>query len=374
MMAIYRRFFAGLRVQTIDADTSLHLLNDQERAALRRTRRNAMTLAFLTSLLCNLCLFLPLYFFPQFFPIFTVQLPFINLPFAVEIGPWLWIACWVFIEITLLVLQNIRSVHGVAVATGYLTAANKPERSEEILRIAFAAPAKELANYGIDPFQGSNRFSLFLFNFILQMKGVLLHQIIRLLLLRFMGRYALRAVLDFSGVPIYGTLNALGARAIIRESQVIIMGSQIGRIIAERLPQRALNTEEQRLVYDSLQYIAISKRDFHRNHFLLARMLLGHYAIPIEQAHVLTSDFHERLQLAAPDLRALCSLVLALGFIFDGRISWRERPRIDALNRHNILAENYTELQKITRDFVAGKGVEPLLARYLGDPLPYLRG
>jgi hypothetical protein len=313
---------------------------------------------------------MPLYFFPQFFPVFTVRLPFVDLPFTIELGPWLWIAWWVFIEITLLVFQNIRNVHNVAVATGYMNAANKAERSEEVLRVAFAAPARELANYGIDPFQGSNRFSLFLFNFILQMKGVLLHQIFRLLMLRFMARYAFRAVLDLSGIPIYGTLNALGARAVIRESQVIIMGAQIGRMIAERLPQRALNTEEQRLVYDSLQYIAISKRDFHRNHFLLARMLLQHYAIPLEQPHVLTSDFHERLTTAAPDLRALCTLVIALGFIFDGRISWRERPRIDALYRHNILAENYTELQKISKDFVEGRGVEPLLARYLGNLTP----
>jgi hypothetical protein len=45
------------------------------------------------------------------------------------------------------------------------------------------------------------------------------------------------------------------------------------------------------LVYDTLQYIAISKRDFHQNHYLLTRELLELWHVPAEARHPLPADY-----------------------------------------------------------------------------------
>ncbi|NTU79581.1 MAG: hypothetical protein HGA45_09285 [Chloroflexales bacterium] len=363
--SFYRGYLDRLPVGPSAADADLHLLNEGERAQLRRITRWSMVLGFSISLVCNSSLFLPLYAYPHLFPIIGLPIPGLGTVARLEWGPWLWMALWIFVEITLLVLLNLTGVHAVAVATGYLTRANKAERSESVLRMALNTPARELATYGIDPFQGVNRYSLIIFNFILQMKGVIAHQFLRLLLVRFLGRLALRAVLDFSGVPIYGTLNALGARAILREARVLIMGEMIIERLGPQLPDLAPSSLRDNLIYDTLQFIAIHKRDFHRNHYLLTGLLLKRYAIEPRDAHRVSDDYSSRLAAAPDDLRSLCTLVLILGLLLDGRISWRERARIPQLSRMGLLAEQREELQTWADDFVEGRGLDAVVTRYL---------
>lgn len=377
----YRGYLSRLPVGLTAADAQLHLLNEGERDHLRRITRRSMVIGFSFSLICNTCLFLPLYLYPALFPIAGLPIPYLGMIFRLEWGPWLWMALWIFVEITLLVLLNLTGVHEVAVATGYLTRANKAERSEAILRLALNTPARELATYGIDPYQGLNRYSLFVFNFIYQMKGVIAHQFLRLLMMRFLGRFALRALLDFSGVPIYGTLNALAARAILREARLIIMGATIVELLRERLPYLAPSPTRDNLIYDTLQYIAINKRDFHRNHYLLTQMLLEYYGIPPRRSHSLPDDYLARLTAAPTALHDLCTFILLLGLILDGRISWREHRRLRQLLDQHVIAESEEQLVAWASAFAEGYGLDDLVGRYLPEgarvgapaPIPGLR-
>ena len=123
--------------------------------------------------------------------------------------------------------------------------------------------------------------------------------------------------------------------------------------------------DEAKLLYDTLQFIAVSKRDYHRNHYALTRMLLTHFAIPLEEKHALPGDYRSRLENASPEMRDLCTLVTLLGFLLDGKLSWRERGRITLLNEAGILKESFTEVRHYATAFIDGKGIEPLFQRYL---------
>ena len=58
-------------------------------------------------------------------------------------------------------------------------------------------------------------------------------------------------------------------------------------------------------------------------------------------------------------------MIILLGFILDGRISWRERLRLRQMNLLGVLKENQTDLKQYSRDFLNGAGVDSWSEAYL---------
>ena len=146
---------------------------------------------------------------------------------------------------SLLTLLNIVGVHEIAVATGFLTPETKPDRMPALLSIGLERKTTEVTRYGIDPFEGLHPWMLFLFNLVLRLKGWLANQAVRYLVRLLLGRYAVRALLDFAGVPLYMAINAYAAHAVLREAKVVLMGPEAIRALVRRalggrpLPGRA---------------------------------------------------------------------------------------------------------------------------------------
>src|SRR5262245_58995082 len=166
-------------------------------------------------------------------------------------------------------------------------------------------------------------------------------------------------------MPSYMAINAYSVHAVMREARVIIMGQTLIDLLIARLPRRELSMTEKELVYDTLQYVAVCKRDFHQNHYLLTKALLEYFHIPAEKYHLLPEDYDERLKQAPAAPAALCHLIILLGFILDGRVSWRERLRLRQLNRLGVLKESYADLKRYARDFLNGAGVDSWSEAYL---------
>jgi hypothetical protein len=265
----------------------------------------------------------------------------------------------------LLALLNIFGAHEIAIASGFITSATKPERAESILRIGLEKRTREVSRYGIDPFQGVDARLLFLFNAVLRLKGWFANQVIRFLVRLLLGRYAVRALLDFAGMPIYMAINAYSVHAVMREARVVIMGQTMINLLIARLPQLELSEAEKELLYDTLQYIAICKRDFHQNHYLLTKALLEFFRVPGKKSHRLPDDYAERLKQSPPASAALYRLIILLGFILDGRISWRERLRLRHMNRFGVLKVSEADLKRYARDFLNGAGVDSWSEAYL---------
>jgi hypothetical protein len=359
------RFYQKLPSRNTGADEQLHLLNEGEIGRLHQRQRLVMAIAAMLSVVGFLTYYLPVYRFPRLFPSIVLAIPPIGAAIRLPWAELLWCVSLTSIELYLLTLLNIFGAHEIAVATGFITGATKPERADAILQIGLEKKTMEVNRYGIDPFQGVDRRLLFLFNAVLRLKGWFANQVLRFLGRLLLGRYAVRAVLDFAGMPIYMAINAYSVHAVMREARVIIMGQTLIDLLIARLPRRELSSAEKELLYDTLQYIAVCKRDFHQNHYMLTKALLEFFYIPTEKYHCLPDDYAERLKQATAAPTALCQLIILLGFILDGRVSWRERLRLRQMNRLGILKESRADLKRYARDFLNGAGVDSWSEKYL---------
>src|SRR5262249_11796292 len=107
--------------------------------------------------------------------------------------------------------------------------------------------------------------------------------------------------------------------------------------------------------------------DYHQNHDLLTERLMQRFEIPVEPYHYISANYLELLNQRHDAVGQLCRLVLILGHILDGHVSWRERRQIERLNRLGILDERYEDVVRYCADFVRGVGVEVLMQHYLGE-------
>src|SRR5499426_4914050 len=366
----FNLFYQKLPARNLGADEQLHLLCDREIEHVRQRQRLVMAVAALLSVIGFLTYYLPVYRFPYLFPSIRLAIPLVGAAIRLPWAELLWCVLLTSIELYLLTLLNIFGAHEIAVATGYVTSVTKHERAESILQIGLEKKTREVSQYGIDPFQGVDRRLLFLFNAVLRLKGWFANQVLRFLVRLLLGRYAVRAVLDFAGMPIYMAINAYSVHAVMREARVIIMGQTLIDLLIARLPRRELSVAEKELLYDTLQYIAVCKRDFHQNHYMMTKALLEFFHIPTEKYHCLPDDYAERLKQATAAPAALCQLIILLGFILDGRVSWRERMRLQQLNRLGILKESHSDVKRYARDFLNGAGVDSWSKAYLAGLTP----
>jgi hypothetical protein len=365
MERLYRAFFERLPVRQVRTDSHLELLNPDESAYIHRVHRRAMVMAALLDVIGYLFYYLPIYNTPRLFPVASIVLPLVG-PIALRWGELVWAIVTTVAEIYALVLLNIAGVHEVGVGTGYLTSETKPERTSDAIRISLAYKPRVASRYGIDPYQGANRWVLFLFLAFARLKGWIGNKLIQYSLANLFGRFALRTTIDFAGMPLYMALNAWATNTVLHEARVIIMGQAIIESLVRSLPLSRLPADGQVMLYDTLQYIAIGKRDYHQNHDLLTDRLMQRFQVPVEKYHYISANYLELLNQRHDATGRLCRLVLVLGYILDGRVSRRERQQIERLNRLGILGERYDDVQRYCVDFVRGAGVEALIQRYLG--------
>lgn len=357
LLRLCSRYVGRLPIPAVEADQDLGRLSAGEREFLRGLRWRTSITAFTISVVCALGFFLPAYvgWYPE------AGVLVFGYPFQFQWAFWLAMAVWLVIEIGLLMRLNLRSVQQAAVGTGFLSAENRSQREPEVVRIALATPARELARFGLDPYQDANPVGLFVFNLLQMTKGLLAHQIARLVFIGIGGRAALRAVLDFSGVPIYGAINVLAANKILSEAEIIIMGRKAIEQVTSSLPMLSRDAAFEDSIYDALQFIAMSKRDFHPNHVALADAVLDRYGIPLRESHWFTQDSVARFRRLPPEQRKIVSLVVVAGLVLDGRLSARESKRLALLDGAELLGVSETQIRQWAKEFRKGRGIEDLL-------------
>jgi hypothetical protein len=203
-----------------------------------------------------------------------------------------------------------------------------------------------------------NRKVLLLWNLLFILKATLTNFLFRFFFQRMAGRYALQAVQDFAGIPIFAFWNAFGTRAILREARIIIMGQNLVEYFVNRLERDPLPPgSDKSVISDTLQFIAISKRDFHQNHFTLTRNIFSLMDISERVGEWNEKAYLFRLKTAESKTRERCIQIILLGMILDGRISKRECNKIRVLHDEGIVPFLPAEMQAFARDFLQGRGV-----------------
>jgi hypothetical protein len=121
-------------------------------------------------------------------------------------------------------------------------------------------------------------------------------------------------------------------------------------------------------LYDTLQYIAVSKRDFHQNHYILTKNLFESYGISAKETHWLEAGYYEKLKAAGTAEKKICQLLICIGFILDGKLSFNEQQQLKELQKEGLITIPASEIKTHQLDFLNGRGVENLIKKHI-EPL-----
>ena len=364
MKLIYNLFYRLLPIKKVNTDNQLFLLTEEEIKNIHRKENIAIWSAAFIGTMGVLLLYLPQYAFPHLFP--GTDIVFFGKKFSVPVIMIVYSIILVIIEILLLTLLNIWCAHEVAVATGFLNYQKKKEKRNLLINIGLEKKNKEILRYGIDPLQGINKKALMAWNFFFILKATLSNMLFKIFIQRVLGRYAVKAIQDFAGIPIFAAWNAYGTKVILKEARVIIMGQNLIEDVCKRIRKDQQPTKAFKdLLYDTLQYIAVSKRDFHQNHFVLTKNLFEIYSIEPKDKHWLEEGYYQKLHAAGKEEKEVCQLLIAIGFLLDGKISFNEKSQIKELQKEGLTDLSTDEIKKYQQDFLNGRGIEGLISKYV---------
>ncbi|MES2134349.1 MAG: hypothetical protein V4506_18525 [Bacteroidota bacterium] len=357
---MYQWFYNSLSGKAAIADDSIYLLNEAEIRYIKKRENTTIFFSALIGVIMVLVLYLPQYWWPHLFPVNTIKLPFLNDPLEFSVIAFLYGMLLVFVEIVLLTFLNIYCTHAIAFATGFVDQKSKYDADKKnlLLSIGQEKKTKDIVELGIDPYYGLKKSSVFLMNALFTLKATLSNLVFKILIQRVLGRYAVRQLMDMIGIPVFAFWNAWGTRKVLREARIIIMGQNYLNYLKNDLKNfRELSALEKTLLYDTLQYIAMSKRDYHKNHYYLSKLLLDNFEIPKEKSHVISAGYYDELEKCQSDFKQLNQQILLLGFVLDGSLSVREKIRIRKLNKLAIIHKTVQEVELQLNHFVYGKGL-----------------
>ena len=357
---MYKKFYNLIPKKKSIADDSIYLLSDSEIKYIKNKEYFAVFLSAAIGAIMVLALYLPQYYWPALFPENIFIIPFFNENFSFSVIGFVYGMLLVFIEIVLLTFLNIYCAHEIAYATGFINSDNKNQADKKniLLKIANEKKDKEIITLGIDPYSGLNKKTVILFNLFFTLKVTLSNMFFKLLVQRVLGRYALRQVMDMAGIPVFAFWNAWGTQKVLRQARVIIMGQNyLNHFNADLHNFRKLSTNEKTTLYDTLQFIAESKRDYHQNHFHLSKLIIEHFQIETQKKHSLQKKYFLNLKNSDEDFKALNEKIILLGFVLDGELSSREKKRFNVLKKENITNKTIPQLKLLLTNFLNGKGL-----------------
>jgi uncharacterized protein with PQ loop repeat len=358
---MYRYFYKILSAKKSIADDEIYLLNEIEISYIKKCEKFSIIMSGFIGGIMVVILYLPQYLWHYQFATQTINLPFLNTEIILSFPFIFYGTILVFVELFLLMLLNIYCCHEIGILTGFINNSNKNQHDKRnfLLEISKQVKTKEIHHLGINPFLGLSRTSVFFLNLAFTLKASMSNFLIRLIFQKILGRYAFRIILDFLGIPIFAFWNAWGTKQILAESRIIILGVNfLTHFKNELLAFRELDVSEKEILYDTLQFIATSKRDYHKNHYELSKITIERFNIEIENEHQISNDYYNKVLNSKSDFKILIEKIIILGFILDGRISIREKIRIKKLYTLKIIHSNYNKISKISSAFNYGKGFQ----------------
>lgn len=364
MQPLYQWFYSQLPVKQVETDGTIHLLNQSEAARLRRLEKLAIVLAAIFGAAGVLILYIPKYYYPQWFPETAISL--FGFQFSVPLVFTCWSALLVFVEILLLTLMHIYCIHEMAVATGFLTYENKQQEKVKysLMLVSREQKDKTIKRYGIDPLQDLNKNALLLWNLLIAIKASLTNLFFRFVVQRMLGRYALQWIKDMAGIPVFAAWNAWGSWQVLRQGRIVIMGQNLVEVAVKKIFGRfAANAIDKKLVFQTMELVAVSKRDYHGNHAVLIAQLNSLYGIE-KPGPFSRLQYLENFKQANEDNRQLCSFLLVLGFLLDGSLSRVERKRLTELQQAGLPLPAWHELVLWKNQFLDGKDTATLWEKY----------
>ncbi|NOQ75995.1 MAG: hypothetical protein GQ574_28570 [Crocinitomix sp.] len=350
------------RVTAVQSGNELFLLSEAELKALLKIRKSTYWKVGLSGILGVALLYGPYHIFgASLFPETQVWIPIYKEYIPLEIGFLIYSLVLVLVEIWFLTYTNIKAVVKIAHACGHPNP-NDPNFDNNInalIAVGLEKKQNELESIGINPYEGLNPWGVLVFQFVLRLKAAATGFLFKLLIKKALGRFALRAVIDFAGMPVYAFWNIWGARKIMNEARIRVMAPPLIKRCAELLYEEQKDNQEfKKFLYDTLQLISESKRSFHYNHFLLSVTVLEKFGIEIKEEPPYNEGFLEEISLLSAETRRGVQQLFIFGIMIDGGLSRREKKAIRYLIDKKLLQYSEADIVKWSKDYFDGRGIE----------------
>lgn len=350
------------RVSKIQEGNDLFLLSEEEINTLRKIRINTFLKVGLAGVLGVVLLYVPYHIFgASLFPETQVWIPFYEEYVPLEIEFLVYSLILVLFEIWYLTYANVKAVSQIAHACGHPNP-NDPEFEENIntlMAVSLEKKQNQLESIGINPYRGLHPWGVFVFQIILRLKATVSGFLFKVFVKKALGRYALRAFIDFAGIPVYAFWNIWGARKIMNEARIRVMAPPLVKRCVELIyKQQKDNPEFKEYLYDTLQLISESKRSFHDNHFLLSVALLEKFEVELNANPPYNDDFLAEVSELSSKTRDGVQQLLIFGMMIDGSLSRREKKAVRYLIDKNVIQYSEAEILKWSKDYFDGRGIE----------------
>ncbi|CAG5085307.1 LBF_2804 family protein [Parvicella tangerina] len=348
------------RPSTNGGDDREHVLTEEESKQLKKIQFWSMFRAALAGAIGVVALYVPYHVYgEELFPVFDLSFPFLEEPIAVEAVFLLYSLILVVIEIGYLTYNNIHTVKSIAHTCNYPLPEDPffETNVESLVAVGLERNIKAQSQIGINPFAGLSKWQVMVFTIINLVKAAMTNFLFKLIIKRALGRYAFRLLVDLAGIPVYAFWNAYAARVVIKESRVRIMANPIIKDFAKKLYQEQRdNPEFVDELYYMLDFVAITKRKFHGNHYMLALVVLQEFGIKPDPDHEYDKEFLDRMEQASDKTIEGFSKVNLMGMALDGVISKKEELLIYTWRKKGIYTYTTEQTKQATREFFEGQG------------------
>jgi hypothetical protein len=313
------------RIQRGAASTSsdgvIHLLDEGERAALRRIERTTVARAAiagaLSALVCALA-----------------ELLVIDVQDTAPVTYWGVVgaaaAVASIVEIGFLSWDSLRAVHAMSVAAGVLVdeAEERHAVITSLARAALEVPNPPESMHGLDPYKETPRPLLVVIALAYKLKVSATNAVLKLLVRRALGRAALRAYLvPFVALPVTAAWNAWVCSLVLKEARVRIFGPSLARDVVNRLlpPEMVLTTEMREALPRAIGSCVVRSADVHPNLEELLRVVVARTGRGPPPGVDDSRAFLASLPKLTLDEGLLVRRLLRVAAVIDGRVARRER-------------------------------------------------
>lgn len=351
------KYIEGAAKVTTAHVANAYVLNDEQKKKIKKITRETYFWSALIGALAVLIVVLPMHFWPDLFGVQKFNL-FGN---AIEFEVYYTIfgVLMLFPEIWALNFVNLRAVRNIAMVCEYpnQNVNDFDEQIDLLTEAGLEIPAKHLALFNIDPYIGLSKFSYYTLFLLAKLKATLSNIAVKLLVKRFLGRYALRIVTDLAGIPIFAFWNAWASRSVIKETKMRLMASGATADFLEEITNEDLQKIEHK-IGPLFHFIAQQKRAY--NFALYAYMKEVIKRVP--NAHM---ENKEEIQLTAlfteeKEQNILLAKMLVFGLMVDGSLSLREKKTLKILGENDWFPYNLEELETTVKQYADGFGLVAL--------------
>jgi len=272
------------------------------------------------------------------------------------------------IEIALLYVDALRSVHELAVVAGIdlAGARNAPEGSDQravataLARTAMELPTPPENHFGINPHRRVSPWRLFLIAIVYKLKITVTNFLMKMLIRRAGGRVVLREYLYFVDIPVTAAWDGVVAWLVIRDARICAMGPSAAKVLVERIHREhpELTPLGKEMLLRAAAATVVRREGLHPNLVALLReleKLCGRIADvegpPVDD----DAHFLENLKNLRPDEVQAVLEVVAVAAVIDGKVARGDRKLVAdmlAVTGRNV---SLSGLKELKGHFLAGR-------------------